>query len=491
MFITDEIAALFATQSNLIELEENNAELNVVYELLEVKALCDISDVETLFTKVLGEDRLIINVYFDAPGNSSISDISDSSQFFADYNNKITYIEENDEPAKLNIKINKVRAGNKVNVYNIDELVKFWQKDGYVSCLKKIQELKKDVSTLCVYGFQDEIRTNIFSFTKISGSNETELKDDSYKSLKLAKRDKSCHFANSADFHFIPEDFHINGSSNTPESVNALFSKLKLLTSLIFICDFSRFEDERIVFRLNGYRLINKEIFTNTDIEDSCSDEYYQIYEWIYGDGDVIDKVGLARNLISLHLKDNDLISISEGTLQSITSGYQIYLKENVKQYVEIKNKVSESIQSASDKASDIAKNMGSYYRNSIWTMYSFFFSVFLLRTFLKNEGVLVTTDILYFYVAFLILAVIAMIYALNELEQDKARLKGSYESLKNRYKDLLLEEDLEKILDYDKQHIADMKYLDIKKSQYRKLWGGSLGLITIVVLILWLNGAS
>lgn len=62
---------------------------------------------------------------------------------------------------------------------------------------------------------------------------------------------------------------------------------------------------------------------------------------------------------------DKSMTSINHGTLKSIESGYDIYLKDNVKQYIEIKNKISEFLVGQSDKASDITKNMFSTFKTS------------------------------------------------------------------------------------------------------------------------------
>ena len=49
------------------------------------------------------------------------------------------------------------------------------------------------------------------------------------------------------------------------------------------------------------------------------------------------------------------------------------------------------------------------------------------------------------------------MKYALNELEDEKSRFIESYQSLKSRYCDLLIPDDLDRILESDRQHIADI----------------------------------
>jgi hypothetical protein len=488
MKISEKIIPLFSQKADTFHYEENNSEHSFSCKLVEAIEPSK-GSLQELSNYLSSRDTLRLSIEFDNSGSDIHLLRGEEEGFLADYSSKLSFLDENDEHPILKVKIEKVSSDDCISVYDFNELINFWSKDGLVSSFSKIQDMNQRGRILCVLDLGYELETNLFKFVDGLEPHNAEFNQFVERDSILSKREKVCHFANSANYYLIPEDFNIK-DQDAPEELIGLFSRLKLLTSLIFICDLTRIEEAQISFRLNGYRLLSKELNACEYFEPSSSDEFYEIYKWIYGDGELIDKVGLARNLISLHLSDEDLFHIHDGTLQSITSGYQIYLKENVKQYIEIKNKVSEFIQASSDKASEIAKNIGSYYRNSIWSLYSFFFSIFLIRAFINSEKNLITSEVLYFYIAFVVLALLAMSYALKELEQDKERLEEGYKSLKNRYKDLLLSDDLDKILDYDKQHKADIRYIEKKKSQYRILWGGSLGVLSVIIGILWLAGS-
>ncbi|WP_211047310.1 hypothetical protein, partial [Pectobacterium versatile] len=69
------------------------------------------------------------------------------------------------------------------------------------------------------------------------------------------------------------------------------------------------------------------------EIDPAKSMVLFDIYEWIYNQGNFVDKIGLARNIISIHTQDNSILNIPKSVLKSIESSFDIYLKDNVKQY--------------------------------------------------------------------------------------------------------------------------------------------------------------
>lgn len=63
------------------------------------------------------------------------------------------------------------------------------------------------------------------------------------------------------------------------------------------------------------------------------------MYSWIFTDGNAADKAIIARNVLSLHCKYSSLIDIDELAFASMQSNYNLYLRNNVNQYLELKTK--------------------------------------------------------------------------------------------------------------------------------------------------------
>jgi len=488
MILAEQITKVFCSECTLVEIIENNSNFSCKYDISKPHKPNSI-ELETALALIPDRDSVNIVFHIDSSEDSVLNGSKKEKIdiFLSGLETKLLIRDETDKYS-LDIVINKSRKTGELSVYSLTDFVKFWSTGGIPSSFRKIQELARDVQVLRVYELNNDVKTNYFLFTSFNSDVQFEKHLD--RSELYTKRDKVGHFANASQFNFIPEDFSFDILPDAASLV-LLFNKLKLISSLVYICDFSRFSDDNeIHLRLNGYRLFSKDISVTDEINSESKTEYYEIYKWAFGEGNVVDKVGLSRNIISLHLIEGNLLNIQEKTLQSIGSGYQIYLKENVKQYIEIKNKLSEFIQNSSDKASEIVKSIAGYYKSSIWTMYSFFASVFLLRILSKNnDGVLVTEEVYYLFIAFSIINIIIMRYALKELDEEKDRFIEIYLSLKDRYTDLLLPEDLLNVLNDDKQHRSDVKYIENKRKSFRTLWDRSLSVIFIIISVLWYIG--
>ncbi|EUD01857.1 MULTISPECIES: hypothetical protein [Providencia] len=303
----------------------------------------------------------------------------------------------------------------------------------------------------------------------------------------ISKRNKSCHFTFDSELKFIPDDFKL--LTNCPyESIKLLFDKLLITLSLVYLSDYSdlKLESNEVIFKLKGYRLINNTILIN-EITSESLHIIYDIYSWVYTDGNFIDKLGLARNIISLYTKENDITKLSDGVLKSIESGYDIYLKENVKQYIEIKNKISEFLISQSDKASDITKNMFSSLKSSFWSIITFFLSIFLIRILLsKSYSGAITLEVVVVTLFFVAFSFVYLYLSLKEVNEEKDRLLNRYDTIRDRYKDLLNEDDLKNIINTEELKSNDKDYIDGRKKTYTKTWITFNVLMIVIVLILF-----
>lgn len=307
------------------------------------------------------------------------------------------------------------------------------------------------------------------------------------RQLLISKRNKSCHFALDSELKFIPDDFKLL-TSCPYEKIQSLFDNLVVTLSLVYLSDYSDFklESNEVIFKLKGYRLINNAIEIN-EIKNESNSIIYDIYSWVYTDGNFIDKLGLARNIISLYAKENDITKISDGVLKSIESGYDIYLKENVKQYIEIKNKISEFLLSQSDKASEITKNMFSSLKSSLWSIVTFFISIFLIRILLsKSYTGVVTFEVMVITLFFVFFSFVYLYLSLKEVKEEKERLLNKYDTIHDRYKDLLNEDDLNNIINTTILKKNDSEYIDKRKCSYRNIWIFFNLCIVLIVLLLF-----
>lgn len=487
MEIKDSIILAFTKKSTLISEEENNSEYTVRYSCQELHAPGASQLIQAL-SRIPNRDRPRIVIQYSHTVDNDILESSEQTELETFINNiDINLTHAENQGTTITIKIKKISHDQTLSIYSTKAISEFWSDKSINSSFLKIKNLSEKANTLELLDNTKSFSTSLFIF-KSQEDASVELQPKILREELLSKREKSTNFANSAQHNFIPEDFKVvNGV--IPQEIQNTFTPLLLASSLIFICDYSRFTDAGDVkLKLNGYKTIENTIkYAEIRINlENAADIFFEIYNWIYNDGSTIDKIGIARNIISIHLEKDSFTSIPHETIASISSGYQIYLKDNLKQYIEIKNKISESIQKSSEKASDLAKNVGAAFRSSIFAIYSFFFSIFLFRIVSgKTPTLEVTPEIYWIFFSFLCISILVCFYSMNELSDERSRLQTSYKNVKNRYKDLITEKDLAKILNEDQDHISDIEYINSRGVKTRILWATSLFVIFLLMTIL------
>ena len=99
----------------------------------------------------------------------------------------------------------------------------------------------------------------------------------------------------------------------------------------------------------------------------------YKIYDWIYSGGSSIDKAIIARNIICLHCKYEPLLKLDSKVLLSIQSSYNLYLKDHVIQYLEMKNKVAEFISEILSRTGEYATELLDKFKTNMIAVFGFF----------------------------------------------------------------------------------------------------------------------
>ncbi|ENV18410.1 hypothetical protein ACG9X6_23330 [Acinetobacter guillouiae] len=285
----------------------------------------------------------------------------------------------------------------------------------------------------------------------------------------ISKRDKISYFKNNKEINLLPLDFAFN--EKIPSQYKDYFEKLELILLSAYLADSSEIDGDFLSYRLKGYKLISEKVNID-EISTKSLDELYSIFIWTYNDGNFIDKIGLARNIITIHSNDNSIFSVEAGTLNSLSSGYDIYLKDNVKQYIEIKNKLSEFIVAQSDKSIEITKNMYAGLKLTLWTLITFFMVNFISKIFKLDNSTLFFSDQAFaISIVFIVISFIYLLISWFEVNSDINNMEERFNLIEQRYKDLLNEKDLEKALKKDAVFNQQSKWIKEKRRMYTFFW--------------------
>lgn len=469
------------SKERVIETDKDLSYEHIVSSGISLPNQTDLST--TIKSLLIGDDILNLSIKLGDSDTIDSSSHKDISEFISEINSQLKFHLDED-PIIFSLKIYK-QTDQFVSIYDLEAFTRFLSsqsltglmyifseafsdKGAIIFRLAQI-EIKLVTPTICFIGRNDDVPKSISSLNRFDTLSKIEL---------------LCHFAQFHKYKLSPMDFDIQIQNNLPSTLLIILSKIKFSLLITSVFDMTEIGENTIQFKLNGYKSIagslNFSEFCLTSIKS-----YTQIFKWIYSGSNTTDKIGLARNIISLHL-DHSNLYISNGAFDSIKSAYKIYEKENIKQYIEIRSKISDQIIDFENRASKIVDSFAVGFQRSILAVITFFSSVVVLRIIGKNTSEKLISFDVFILTLFFILASIIYLFLLRlEVTAQKNRIINSYDNLIDRYKDLLVFSDINKILNNNKDFNSDLKFIDKKKKWYTNLWVGILALLLIATLFL------
>lgn len=380
----------------------------------------------------------------------------------------------------LKLAVQKGKSDGRVNIYSFSDFEKFVSTIGPLAFLEAV---KSEATTF------DALRFELLAEVELNFSSCKFVFEPSSKPLASATAcrhvtpDKSCDFNRKHDLPFFPDDFRLTTRSDEPTETERMLDSLFSLFLVASIFDSVALRDDRVFIRLIGFRVFDWER-AQKEFQIASAETYWRIYEWIYAEPTkVTDKLGLARNVLSTYLK-TDSLEIDESAFQAVVSGYKVYLKENLSKYLDLRGKIHDELSEISGKASDLIDGYLSDYQKSVLTFVSFFITVFVVRFFTaaKEDGIFnKEATILTF--AFLGISLVYLVVSLIILSKEKGRLEKRYVRLKERFNDLLHEQDIKAILNNDQEYNDEIAFVKTRRLWFSLLWVGTIGILAAVVL--------
>lgn len=296
---------------------------------------------------------------------------------------------------------------------------------------------------------------------------------------RLQECRETSYFYNQDTYELLPDDFKIVvGYEGNP--LIELFQKLEMILSLCMLASNSSIQQEKLKLQIMGQRSVEYTYGLN---EIQGNPILYKIYDWIYSGGNNIDKALITRNIICLHCKYEPLLLLDAKVLAAIQSNYNLYLKENVTQYLELKNKVAEFITGIVSKTGEYATELLDKFKTNLIAIFGFLFTIIIANIVsdqpLDNIFTKDITIILEFVLAG------SFVYLFISYKQSKYQMKkvyDSYDELKNSYNQILTDDDIKECFKND-QVIMDMKKT-VKRSQtiYLVIWSCFLIILLFVL---------
>ncbi|WP_408894006.1 hypothetical protein [Paenibacillus taichungensis] len=385
---------------------------------------------------------------------------------------------DNDEAIRVSVSIEKVVENNKFSIYNFSSFTSDLMAVSTLEAMSSFSHLLDNINYL-TFELLDQnyfFSTNTMAFVTPGGN----VNRNSYsRSNRLNSCRDTAYFFNANDYKLLPEDFYFDiNFDNNP--LTPLFERISTLLSLIYISSTATIIDNYLKIQIAGQRSVDfSYLIDNLEINK----EVYKIYHWIYADGSSIDKAIIARNIISLHCRYADLLDTDGKTFASIQSNFNLYLKNNVTQYLDVKNKLAEFICDVIAKTGDHATQLLSNLKSNLIAIFIFLFTV-ILTNIVSDQPLqnIFTRDITAILEMVLLGSFIYLFICVMETNYKLKKTRDSYTALKENYESVLSEDELIEVFNDDKLINDTVKSVNRGKWAYIIVWGIFLILLFVIL---------
>jgi hypothetical protein len=426
-------------------------------------------------------DRITIDIRIDDLDPVTYNPTREINEFLSELFD-IVSVKDEESVIAWHLTVRKEIDQNQISVYDLDFFSAHLESLSLTMLLFSFNQIVSGHGQILFELINDEYTfyTRAFSFAPrdvIFGSNFFPID----RNATLEKHADICNYLNASEYRLVPDDFYV--TDFTPDRIKDIFGKLCTFLSIIFIADISKIVGENeLFFRINGYKMIQDTVRFGHFIKPNTQ-ELYNIYTWIYNEGNLSDKAGLSRNIMTLNYQADTIIK--ETTYASIRSGYEIYLKKNIEQYIEVKNKVSEFLMNMSYKSSEIVDSFSNSIKNSNFIFLSFFLSVIVFNTLSTGKIKLIfTPEIEILSYSILLISLLFLLVSVFYSYETTKRFKKQYKNLKSMYTDIIEEKDLHNIFNQDKGHEDDLEYILNKTSLYAVYWFLEIVILLVAVVL-------
>lgn len=450
--LIEEIVNLFCRTPRQIQNKETHESFNVEYGFgcLSCPSISELTDIIKRFpSRDIVE--IFITINSSDPLTFSTSNLDQWENTLGDLYSQQLNLEQEDT-ISLKIAISKKWVNNKISVYDLELFVEHL-KNRSISEILSIFTLFISKSGVVIFScFTSDcfFKTNAVLFCHEESITADSFNSQINRQQLLDRRNNVAYFIGGASTSLIPEDFHVIGATNgVPSDLSIVFNSVEKILSLVFIANFTTFEnDTSLFFRLQGYKFVSGNI-AKSDISELQWDYAFDLYQWAYSGGAISDKIGLLRNIITLHLDNNNKPMLNDIVYKSVRSSHEIYLKENIAQYVEIKNKLAEYLISLKRGVREETGKFSAALFQNLGAFLTFFLSTFMVNAIQggKFKDVF-TRDVTYISYAFLTGSFFYLIVSVFSIYRKMQHVKNDYEELNLQYMGLLDQEDLTRILD-------------------------------------------
>lgn len=287
------------------------------------------------------------------------------------------------------------------------------------------------------------------------------------------------YFYNQDTYDILPDDFMVEKNYDG-NPLKGLFSKLETFLSVCYLASNATVQNEGVKLQIIGQRSVEYVYRFDEICENSM---LYKLYDWIHSGGNSMDKAVIARNIICLHCRYEPLLKADEGVLASVQSSYNLYLKDNVAQYLELKGKIAEFISDTVSRTGEYATELFDRFKINLLAIFGFLFTV-AIANIVSDQPLdnIFTRDITVILELVLLGSLIYLFICYIQSKYQMVKVYESYESLKKTYEGILAREDINECFQEDELLVKMKKSIRRSQIAYIILWVFFLAMLFVII---------
>ena len=458
------------------ELPENLSELIEV-----INSIPDRDNLKMTLTSNSSENRIILS-------NKDVA-ISDFAPLIEDA--------DADEGIYVHITIDKTVQNNIFSVYCFDKFSTDLVDLPIITLMQWFSDLLSNSDYLIFHLFDSD-----FSMTTSTIAFTADEKCEFEANISRRERVQACkeigNFYNMSKFELIPDDFDIKSNEFEKNPFQEIFNRIKTILSVVYTASSASILAGELSIQINGQRNLT------CDSQLNCiqKNEYlYLIYTWIYTEGNPVDKAIIARNVMSLHSKHLSLFDLDDKSYSAIKSNYELYIRNNVEQYLNLIKEVSTFITEVVVHVGDYATIILGKFKKNLIAIGIFFLAVMMPRLLGSPQGwnEILTRDVLYLLQLILFGSLLYIVICWMEVAYKLRKIEKGYDALKENYTTVLSDKEINDILKNDELLKKNVKIVKRSRIIWVVIWAFVVisGIIIIEFfteycgLITWLLGRT
>ena len=471
MKLLSEFSKVFQVDTlNVVErLSTVEASFSIVFQNLPsaeaIRSLCNCAPTRDSLKLILKND------------SDDIVSITNLQTYEPDFTNLIYGMSPNDN-IYINLQIDKNVNDGKFSIYDFTSFSEDLLHRSALEILRWFSVLmcRERMLKFEVFDYDISFSTRTIAFESSESAIFTPKID---RSQRLRACRDTAYFYNMDTLEVLPDDFIIEGVMRAGDCLRPLFSKLATILSLVYVANSSSINDKTLSIQINGHRIANYELPLDSIREN---EKWQNIYTWIYTDGNPTDKALISHNVISLHCKFVALLEFDSAVFEAIKTNYNLYLRNNVQQYLDMKRDIAKFIQNVVARVGDYAVAILEKFKGNLIAIFGFLFTVVLTKIGgAQKWDEIFTRHTIYLIEIFVLGSLVYMFLCIFEIGYRLKKTKQGYIQLKENYKDVLTEAEI-------KEAFSDDKLLhDTERSAKHGMIGWSIawGLLLVAAIVI------